>query len=105
VSAEASVLNAQQTLAQAQRGPKPEEITAAELRVHQAELSLEQSQFSLTQAENALAKSQLLAPWSGVVLTVDVAAGALVGSGTPIVTLLDNTQLEFHTTNLSERDL
>jgi multidrug resistance efflux pump len=28
-----------------------------------------------------------------------------VGGGTPIVILLDSTQLEFHTTNLSERDL
>jgi multidrug resistance efflux pump len=29
----------------------------------------------------------------------------MVGAGTPIVTLLDAGELEFHTTNLSERDL
>jgi multidrug resistance efflux pump len=39
------------------------------------------------------------------VLSIEVAVGALVASGTPIVTLLDTRQLEFHTTNLSERDL
>lgn len=105
VSAEANVLNAQQALNQAQRGPKPEEIAAAELRVQQAELSIQQSQLALTQAENALAKSQLVAPWGGVVLSVDVASGALVSAGAPIITLLDSSQLAFHTTNLSERDL
>jgi multidrug resistance efflux pump len=34
-----------------------------------------------------------------------VAQGALVGSGSPIITLVDTTNIEFHTTNLSERDL
>jgi hypothetical protein len=29
----------------------------------------------------------------------------LVGGGSPIVTLIDTTNIEFHTTNLSERDL
>lgn len=105
VSAQANLMNAQQALAQAQQGPKPEEITAARLRLQQAQIGLEQSQLALQQAENALAKAQLVAPWSGMVLTVDAAPGALVGGGSPIVTLLDTTQLEFHTTNLSERDL
>jgi multidrug efflux pump subunit AcrA (membrane-fusion protein) len=105
VSAEANLLNAQQALDQAQRGPKAEEITAAELRYQQAEIGLEQSQLSLMQAENALDKTQLIAPWAGTVLAVDAAPGAFVGGGSPIVTLLDTTQLEFHTTNLSERDL
>ncbi|GIK58777.1 MAG: HlyD family efflux transporter periplasmic adaptor subunit [Chloroflexi bacterium] len=105
VPAQANLMNAQQALAQAQQGPKPEEITAARLRLQQAQIGLEQSQLALQQAENALAKAQLVAPWSGMVLTVDAAPGALVGSGSPIVTLLDTTQLEFHTTNLSERDL
>lgn len=105
VSAQANLMNAQQALAQAQQGPKPEEITAARLRLEQAQISLEQSHLAWQQAENALAKAQLVAPWSGMVLTVDAAPGALVGGGSPIVTLLDTTQLEFHTTNLSERDL
>ncbi|MBX3055759.1 MAG: efflux RND transporter periplasmic adaptor subunit [Anaerolineae bacterium] len=105
VSAQANLMNAQQALAQAQQGPKPEEITAARLRLEQAQISLEQSHLAWQQAENALAKAQLVAPWSGMVLTVDAALGALVGGGSPIVTLLDTTQLEFHTTNLSERDL
>jgi multidrug resistance efflux pump len=39
------------------------------------------------------------------VLSVETAPGALVGSGSPILILLDTAHLEFHTTNLSERDL
>lgn len=105
VSAEANVAAAQQALDQALRGPKAAEIDAAQLRVEQAEIALEQSELSLTQAEAALTNTQISAPWTGTVLTVDTAPGALVGSGSPIVTLLDMTQLEFQTTNLSERDL
>ncbi|MCJ7658021.1 MAG: HlyD family efflux transporter periplasmic adaptor subunit [Anaerolineales bacterium] len=45
------------------------------------------------------------APWTGTVLSIDAAPGALVGSSSPVITLLDTAQLEFHTTNLSERDL
>ncbi|MCI0396502.1 MAG: efflux RND transporter periplasmic adaptor subunit [Chloroflexi bacterium] len=105
VNAEATVVSAQQALDQAQNGPAETEIAAARLQVDQAGISLAQSQFSLEQAQEALAQAQLLAPWSGAVLSVEVAPGAIAGAGTPIVTLLDTAHLQFHTTNLSERDL
>lgn len=105
VSATASLTGAQQELARATTGPTTAELAAAELKVAQAELTLEQEQFALQQAQNDLAQAQLVAPWSGVVLSVEVAQGAMVGAGSAVLTLLDNTQLEFHTTNLSERDL
>ncbi len=105
VSANASVVSAQQALEQATTGPKQSEIDAAQLQVDQAEISIEQSRFSLQQAQDALDKSQLTAPWSGTVLTVDVSVGAMVNAGTPIVSLLDTNNLQFHTNNLSERDL
>lgn len=105
VSAAAAVLNAQQALAQATAGPKASDLAAARLQVTQAEINLQQAQFSLQQAEAALANAQLVAPWAGTVLVVEAAVGATVGAGTPIVTLLDTSQLQFHTSNLSERDL
>lgn len=105
VSANASVVSAQQSLELATTGPKESEIDAARLQVDQAEISLEQSQFSLQQAQDALENSQLAAPWSGTVLTVEVSVGAMVSAGTPIVTLLDTDNMQFHTNNLSERDL
>jgi len=61
---------------------------------------------SLEEQLEQLAKdAQLFAPWDGLVLSVEVAPGAQVGMGTPIVTLFDPSELQFHTTNLSERDL
>ncbi len=105
LNAEASVINAQQALENAQKPPTTEQVEAAQLSVSQAELSLQQSQLSLEQAQEAVADAQLLAPTAGTVLSVDVAEGAMVGAGSPIITMLDTTQLEFHTSNLSERDL
>ncbi|WP_420628949.1 HlyD family secretion protein [Candidatus Leptofilum sp.] len=105
LNAEASVISAQQALEQAQKPPTAEQIEAAQLSVQQAELSLQQSQLSLEQAQEAVADAQLVAPTAGTVLSVEVAEGAMIGTGSPIVTLLDTTQLEFHTSNLSERDL
>ncbi|MFQ5434673.1 MAG: efflux RND transporter periplasmic adaptor subunit, partial [Anaerolineae bacterium] len=105
VSASASLANAQQALEQAQRAPRQSEIDAAQLRLDQAALSLEQSEFALAQAQKNLADAQLLAPWSGTALTVEVSPGGMIGAGTPIITLLDTTSLQFQTSNLSERDL
>lgn len=105
LSAQASLISAQQALEQAQTGPTASEITAAEIQVAQAELSLQQAEMALEQAQQSLTDAQLLAPWSGTVLAVEVAEGALVGSGTPILTLIDTNNIEFHTSNLSERDL
>jgi len=105
LNAQANVVSAQQALEQAKTGPRTSDITAARLRLEQAELSLQQSQISLEQAQNQLSDARLLAPWKGTILTVEVSPGALVGAGTPIVTLLDTDRLQFHTSNLSERDL
>jgi multidrug resistance efflux pump len=104
-NAEASVTSAEQALHQARTGPKDSEIAAARLQVEQAELSLEQAEFNLDQARRALEDAVLLAPWAGTILSVDLAPGAMIGAGTPILTLLDAGNMQFHTTNLSERDL
>lgn len=105
LNAQASVVSAEQALEQAQKPPTAEQIETAQLNVSQAELSLQQSQLSLAQAQEAVQDAQLTAPTAGTVLSVEVAEGAMVGAGSPIITLLDTTQLEFHTNNLSERDL
>ena len=105
LNAQASLVSAQQALEQAQKPPTAEQIEAAQLSVAQAELSLQQGQLSLEQAQEAVQNAQLVAPTAGTVLSIEVATGSMVGAGSPIMTLLDTTRLEFHTTNLSERDL
>ncbi len=77
----------------------------AQLTIELAEINLTQSEFNLEKAEAGLTKAQLFASWTGVVLTIENYPGALVGSGSAIVTLLDTSHLEFHTINVSERDL
>lgn len=104
-SAEASVVSAQQALEQALKGPKESEIAGAILQVENAQIALDQSLFALQQAENGLTKTQLVAPFSGTIITTDLMLDALVSTGQTVVTLLDVSQLEFHTSNLSERDL
>ena len=124
--AEARLATAQAQLADAQRewervreGPSAGNIARVEVELAAAQaewevlrdgpdpekVSLAQSELNLAQAAAERADTQLYAPWTGTVLSVEAAPGALVGGGSPIVILLDTTQLEFHTTNLSERDL
>lgn len=79
-------------------GPDPNALALAE-----AELA--NAQFQLRQAVDAREGLVLVAPTDGAVLSVEAAPGMLVGGGFPILTLLDTTRLEFHTTNLTERDL
>lgn len=105
LTAEAAVASAQQALNQAQSGPEENEIATARLQVEQAEISLQQAEFNLEQARLALEDAKLIAPWNGIVLSVDAAPGAFVAGGTSIITLLDSKSLQFHTSNLSERDL
>ena len=103
--ADAATISARRTLSETLLGPKESELDAAGLQVTQAELALEQARLNLAKAEQALEQAHLTAPWAGTILTIDTAPGALVGGGSPIVTLVDTEQVEFHTTNLSERDL
>lgn len=105
VSAEASIAGARQALEQALSGPSEEDIAAARLQVEAADLALAQAQINQEKAEKALEDTRLLAPTGGTVLAVDSAPGSLVGSGTPVITLLDLANLHFETNNLSERDL
>ena len=105
VSAEASIASAQQALEAAKTGPTREDIDAARLQVEAAELAVQQAGISQEKAENALEDTRLLAPAEGTVLSVEGAPGSLAGSGTPVVTLLDTSALQFQTSNLSERDL
>ncbi len=128
-TARARVALAQADLDALQKGPNPDALAAAEAQVEQAQAALDAllagasardlttAEINVTQAHLALASAQrgldnveLIAPASGPgsawqAVAVHAAPGALVGGGSPIVTLLDTADLEFHTTNLSERDL
>ncbi|MCB9434384.1 MAG: efflux RND transporter periplasmic adaptor subunit [Ardenticatenaceae bacterium] len=105
LSAEAAVANAQQSLTAANTGPKASEIEAARLTLDKAELAVEQTKLNLAKAEKAVADAQLTAPIAGTVLAVNVAPGALINAGMPVVVVQNTAVLQFQTSNLSERDL
>jgi multidrug resistance efflux pump len=71
-----------------------------ELQVAQANLDKALTEYT---AEEIVGVA-LVAPKDGTVVSVEAAPGAMVSNGRPIVTLINTAQLEFHTTNLSDRD-
>ncbi|MEW5872447.1 MAG: HlyD family efflux transporter periplasmic adaptor subunit [Chloroflexota bacterium] len=83
-------------------GPAPDELALAQAELANAQAQLASAQNDL---EKATAGIHLIAPSDGTVLRIAVAPGARVAAGSPILVLLDAAQLQFHTTNLSERDL
>ena len=87
---------AEQNIAKLQRGVSP--LLA---------LEIERAQIAIADIERQLGEVQLFAPIAGEVLSFATypAPGTMVGAGSPFVTLFDTTTLEFHTSNLSERDL
>ena len=97
--AKAKVVEAENFLAALKGEEIPEDATGDNLT------QLENAQLALRSAENNLNGTRLIAPVDGIVTSVEAAPGAMVGGGTPIITIIDPLQLEFHTTNLSERDL
>lgn len=67
------------------------------------ERAIEDAQKRLDEAQQDLEDIYLYAPWNGLVTSIDTNVGAMVSSGTSIVTLLNVTDLYFITENLSER--
>ena len=83
-------------------GPAPEDLALAQAELANAEAQLVSAQDNL---EKTTAGILLVAPSAGTVLKIAAAPGARIAGGSPVLILLDTTQLQFHTTNLSERDL
>jgi multidrug efflux pump subunit AcrA (membrane-fusion protein) len=67
---------------------------------------IEDARIELAKAEEDLAHAKITAPWAAIVLSVDVAPGADVDVGTPIITLLNVKEgLRFVTQDLSEQHI
>ncbi len=81
-SAQAALAQAQAALEAAQRGPSDQDRETAQIQVRQAESSV-------AQAKANLERTQLVAPFGGVVSAVNARAGEQAGGPLPAVTLLD----------------
>ncbi len=87
ISAQASLSIEQNRLALDRAGSDPEKIQAQEARLSQA-----QSQADLIRAQ--LAKTRLVAPFSGVITLQDAKKGQLVSANIPVVSLISRDSLK-----------
>ncbi|MBX3014903.1 MAG: HlyD family efflux transporter periplasmic adaptor subunit [Caldilineaceae bacterium] len=94
-SAQAEVRRAEAQLAQLQAGARLEAIAAAQAQVMEAETALMQEQL-------ALAETELRAPFTGVIASLNLKVGEQVTAGTPVLQLADLTAWEIHTEDLTE---
>jgi len=97
-AATAQLSTAQNNLDLLLAGPSEEAITQAELKV-------EAAQITLAQAEAALAKAQLVAPFSGTVVALYADTGEMVSPGTPVLLMADLSEMCVETTDLDEWDV
>ena len=118
--AQASLADAEQTLAEAQAGGNKLKVASARVAVHQAEVDLEaakearaeldkgadatdiataqaavdKKRLAVSDAEAALAGTQLMAPFDGTILEVNVSKGDLVSANKTILTMANLNTLD-----------
>jgi len=97
-TAQAQVRQAEAKLARVKKRPSAEDIAIVRAQVEQAEAALEQ-------AKVALAETELRAPFSGTVVTLDVNTGEYVAPGRTIVQLADLSAWQIETSDLTELDV
>ncbi len=94
-AAEAQLAQAQNALYAVQHPVLPAELTLAQLAVANAELTL-------ATARAELARTDLNAPFAGVVADVLIDTGEWVGASTPVLTLVDVSRWRIETRNVGE---
>ncbi len=114
--AEASHSVAQARLAQAQKdydelldGPDPDDVTlaeaqiqAAEARISTAEGRANTAQVNIQAAQAALDNLDLVAPFAGTIVDLNLILGEQVAPGNPVATLVDFSKWYVETDNLTE---
>ena len=100
---ERDVEKAKEKLAKVERDKVEKDEVEKETDLTTYERAIQDAQDRLAEAQENLQDAELYAPWDALVLSVDTSVGAVTSSGTPVVTLLNITDLYFVTENLSER--
>ena len=96
--ARAAVRGAQAQLELVEAGARPETIAVAQAEINAAEAAL-------AQAQAALAETELRAPFSGSVISLDVRPGEQSASVASVVRLADLSDMQIETTDLTEQDV
>ncbi len=96
-SASVRIQQAQVTLDKLQAAPAQSDIDSAQLAIDRAQAKVEDAQTALT-------KTQLIAPISGTVTAINVAAGNSAGTGTAVLKISDTSSLQM-TVPVNELDV
>lgn len=96
--AQAAVVQAEARLAELQAGATAEKIAVAQAGVNTAEAGLNMAQVEL-------GKTQLAAPFDGVVGLVNISDGEMVSPGVAVVTVGDTSRWQIETDDLTEIDI
>ncbi len=80
-------------------GPDPEQLAILDARVTNAQAILYSAQAAVT------SQSELIAPFDGQVISVEVVSGQIVQSSQPVITLADTNSWIIETTDLKEVDI
>ena len=97
-SAQAAVDQAQAQLDLVKAGARPEAIQIAQANVAAATASLQN-------ALVALSDTELRAPFSGIIATINTALGEQVSPGAPVINMADTSSWEIETSDLTEFDV
>jgi len=97
-AAQAQVDQAQAQVELLLAGARPEAVAIAEADVAAATAALQNALVTLSDTE-------LRAPFSGIVATVNTAVGEQVGVGSPVIVLADTSTWEIETSDLTEFDV
>ena len=110
--AQAEVARAEGSLAQLIAGATTEEIaideagvTAAEAAVQTAATDIQTAEAGITSAQADLAKTQLTAPFKGVVGSLNIEPGEIVQAGATIISVGDVSKWQIETDDLTEIDV
>jgi multidrug resistance efflux pump len=96
--AEAALEDARHTYEERQDGPDPDDLALAQAR-------LDNAMAGLASAEAALSNTELKAPFTGTVTSIDVTAGEIATAYLPVIQLADFTGWYVETSDLNEMDV
>jgi multidrug resistance efflux pump len=103
--AEQSYQEAQDALAELLEGADPLDVGAAQRDIEAAQLDVEVAELSLAEAQSNLENAEIVAPFAGVVVEVDVDPGDAVTSGEVALVLATLDRLQVRTVDLTELDV
>lgn len=102
---QADVASAQAALDELKAGATDEDIAVAEAGVKIAEAGVESAKTGVTSAQAELAKTELIAPLSGTIGSLNIEEGEIVQPGTLAISLGDNSRWQIETDDLTEIDV